>query len=46
MRNTGQDEAQAGIKFARRNINNLRYADDTFMAECKEEPLDESEREE
>ena len=30
-------EAQAGIKIARRNINNLRYADDTLMAECKEE---------
>ena len=38
MRNTGLDEAQAGIKTARRNINNLRYADDTtFMAESKEE---------
>jgi len=38
MRNTGLDEAQAGIKFARRNINNLRYADDTtFMAESEEE---------
>ena len=37
MRNTGLDEAQAGIKIARRNINNLRYADDTnFMAESKE----------
>ena len=34
MRNVGLDEAQAGIKIARRNINNLRYADDTtFMAE-------------
>ena len=34
MRNTGLDEAQAGIKIARRNINNLRYADDiTLMAE-------------
>ena len=34
MRNAGLDEAQAGIKIARRNINNLRYADDTtFMAE-------------
>ena len=31
MRNTGQDEAQAGIKIARRNINNLRYADDTTL---------------
>ena len=38
MRNAGLDEAQAGIKFARRNINNLRYADDiTFMAESEEE---------
>ena len=38
MRNTGLDEAQAGIKIAWRNINNLRYADDTtFMAESKEE---------
>ena len=38
MRNTGGDEAQAGIKIARRNINNLRYADDTIlMAESKEE---------
>ena len=38
MQNTGLDEAQAGIKTARRNINNLRYADDiTLMAESKEE---------
>ena len=38
MWNTGLDEAQAGIKIARRNINNLRYADDTtLMAESKEE---------
>ena len=37
-RNAGLDEAQAGIKLDRRNINNLRYADDTtFMAESKEE---------
>ena len=37
MRNTGLDEAQAGIKIARRNINNLRYADDTtFMAQIEE----------
>ena len=36
MRNTGLDEAQAGIKIARRNINNLRYADDTtFMQKVK-----------
>ena len=38
-RNTGLDEAQVGIKIARRNINNLRYADDTpLMAESEEEP--------
>ena len=38
MRNTGLDEAQAGIKIARKNINNLRYADNTtLMAESKEE---------
>ena len=38
MRNAGLHEAQAGIKIARRNINNLRYADDTMlMAESKEE---------
>ena len=50
MRNTSVDKAQAGIKIAGRNINNLRYADDTtLMAENKEElkkvkSLDESER--
>ena len=47
MRNPGLDEAQAGIKISRRNINNLRYADDaTLMADSKEdkEPLDEGER--
>ena len=39
MRNTGLDEALTGIKIAGRNINNLRYADDTtLMAEIKEEP--------
>ena len=39
MRNAGLDESQAGIKIAGRNINNLRYADDTtLMAEIKEEP--------
>ena len=47
MRNAGLDEAEAGIKIAGRNINNLRYADDTtLMAESEEElkkPLDESE---
>ena len=38
MRNAGPEEAQAGIKIARRNINNLRYADDTtLMAESEEE---------
>ena len=38
MRNAGQDEAQAEIKIARRNINNLRYADnETLMAESEEE---------
>ena len=48
MRNAGLEEAQAGIKIAGRNINNLRYADDTtLMAESEEElkkPLDESEK--
>ena len=47
MRNAGLEEAQAGIKIAGRNINNLRYADDiTLMAESEEKlkkPLDESE---
>ena len=39
MRNAGLEETQARIKIARRNINNLRYADDTtLMAESKEEP--------
>ena len=38
MQNTGLEEAQAGIKISRRNINNLRYADDTtLMAESEEE---------
>ena len=38
MKNAGLDEAQAGIKIARRNINNLRYVDDiTLMVESKEE---------
>ena len=38
MKNSGQNEAQDGIKIARRNINNLRYADDTtLMAESEEE---------
>ena len=39
MRNAGLDEAQAGIKIARRNINNLRYADDTTLMEESEEEL-------
>ena len=48
MRNAGLDEAQAGIKIAGRNINNLRYADDTTLMaeseeELKKEPFDESE---
>ena len=49
MQSAGLDEAQAGIKIAGRNINNLRYLDDTtFMAESEEElkRLDESERRE
>ena len=53
MWNAGLDESQAGVKIAGRNINNLRYADDTtLMAESKEdlcfakEPLDENERRE
>ena len=47
MRNTGLDEAQAEIKIAKRNINNLRYTyDTTLMTEQRgtEEPLNESER--
>ena len=47
MRNAGLHEAQAGIKIARRNINNLRYADDTTLqAERRgtKKPLDESKR--
>ena len=39
MRNAGLDEAQAGIKIARRNINNLRYADDTTLMAGSEEEL-------
>ena len=49
MWNAGLDEAQAGIKIPGRNINNLRYADDTTLNGKKQrtkEPLDESEREE
>ena len=49
MQNAGLDEAPAGIKIARRNINNLRYADDTTLTaereeELKRESLDESGR--
>ena len=48
MRNAGLDDAQSGIKIARRNINNLRYADDTALYGKKrrgtKEPLDEGER--
>ena len=46
MKNAGLDEPQAGIKIVRRDINNLRYTDDTtLMAESKtEEPLDDSKR--
>ena len=39
MQNAGQDEVQAGIKIARRNINNLRYADDTTVKAENEEEL-------
>ena len=39
MRNAGLDEAQAGIKITGRNINNLRYADDTILMEKSEEEL-------
>ena len=43
QRNAGLEETQAGIKIAGRNINNLRYTDDTtLMAEKEEKPLDES----
>ena len=44
MRNAGLEEAQARIKIAGRNINTLRYADDTTLMAESEEPLDESER--
>ena len=39
MRNAGLEEAQAGIKIARKNINNLRYADDTILMTASEEEL-------
>ena len=48
MKNAGLDEAQAGIKIAGRNINNLRYADDTTLIEESEDeikPMEESEEE-
>ena len=44
MRNAGLEETQAGIKIAGRNINNLKYADDTTLTAESKEPLDESER--
>ena len=44
MRNAGLQEAQAGIKIVRRNINNIRFADDTTLMAESEKPLDESER--
>ena len=46
MGNAGLEEAQAGIKIARRNINNLRYADDTTLMAESEEELNESDRRE
>ena len=46
MRNVGLEEAQAGIKIAGRNINNLRYADDTILMAESKEHLDEGERRE
>ena len=42
MRNAGLDEVQAGIKIARKNINNLRYVDDTILTAESEEELKES----
>ena len=44
MKNAGLDEAQSGIKIPGRNINNLRYADDTTLMVENEEPLDEGKR--
>ena len=44
MRNAGLEEAQAGIKIAGRNINNLRYADNTTLIGRKWKPVDENER--
>ena len=44
MRDAGQEEAQAGMKITKRNINNLRYADDTTLTAESKEPLHEGER--
>ena len=44
MENGGLDETQAGIKIARRNINNLRYAEDTTLMAESNEPFDDGER--
>ena len=44
MQNARLDEAQAGIKISRKNINNLRYADDLILMAESKEPLEESER--
>ena len=44
MRNSGVDEAQAGIKIAGKNINNIRYTDDTTLMAESEEELDENDR--
>ena len=44
MQNARLDEAQAGIKIARRNINNLRYADNTILMAESEQSLNESEK--
>ena len=44
MQNAGLDEAQAGIKISGRNINNLRYVEDTTLMTESEEPLGESDR--
>ena len=46
MRNVGLDEAQTRIKIAGKNINNLRFADDTSLIAESKQPLDDSEREE
>ena len=44
MQSASLDESQGGIKIARRNVSNLRYADDTTQMAKNEEPLDDSER--